>query len=483
MTVAAGVKDVFGQALAEPFTALVAFQDLPPGFDAGAEEVLLEGAGDGALPMSAVNLTSLEVRTMPLTPGALARLVATDGRPKDFSSAPLRTIDVRTARNATRTFPVPVRQHLAGSGTTLFALEVVAPEVEVKEPWQQWQRRAVVVGQVTDLAVHAKLGATASLAWVTRLSDGGPVAGARLALYDRTGAERWSGLTDAQGLGQVPGLATLLPGDPGGGGDLPFALLAARKGDDTGVTLSTWQGAFSPWAFDLTAGWEGRTPQELGGVWPERGIYRPGETVHLKGLVRSLRLGQQRAPPAGTPVEVKVVAARGQVLLVKQVPLTSFGTYALDVPIPADAPLGGAQVSATLAVEGGPLTFEGSFRVEAYRAPQFRVDVTVPGASLVAGDPLEAEVSARYLFGGAMPGAAVRWSVGRETLDFEPPGQAGFTFGPQAWWWDDGQPERAADVAAAGQGETGPGGAYALHGGRVEALANRTWSYNVEAEV
>lgn len=483
VTVAAGVKDVFGQPLPAPFTALVAFQDLPPGFDAGADVVLLEGAGDGALPMSAVNLATLQVRTLPLTPGALARLMATDGRPKDFSSAPLRILDVRTARNATRTFPVPVRQHLAGSGATLFALEAVAPEVEVKEPWQQWQRRAVVVGQLTDLAVHAKLGATASLAWVTRLSDGAPVAGARLALYDRTGAERWTGLTDAQGLGQVPGLAELLPGDRGSEGAMPFALLAARKGDDTGVTLSTWEGGFSPWAFDLTGGWEGRTPQELGGLWPERGIYRPGETVHLKGLVRSLRLGQLRTPPAGAPVTVKVVAARGQALLVKEAPLTSFGTFSLEVPIPPDAPLGGAQVSATVAVEGGSLTYEASFRVEAYRAPQFKVDVTAPGASLTAGDPLRAEVVARYLFGGAMPGAAVRWSAGRETIDFEPPGHPGFTFGPQSWWWDDGQPERAADVAAAGQGETGPGGAFALDAGRVEALANRTWSYTLEAEV
>ncbi|MBK9517554.1 MAG: Ig-like domain-containing protein [Anaeromyxobacter sp.] len=484
VTVAAGVKDVFGQALAAPFTAEVAFRDLAPGFELPSDLVLLEASGDGGLPASAVNLSALQVRTLPLTPGALARALAADrAGGLDFSAAPLRSLDVRTERNATRSFPVPVRQHLAGSGATLFAVEVVAPEVVVKEAWEGWRRRSVVLGQLTDLAVHAKLGATSGLAWVTRLSDGAAVAGARLALYDRTGAERWSGATDADGLGRLPGLAELLPPARDQYDGVPFALLAARLGDDTGVTLSSWSGGFSPWAFDLPAGWDGKTPRELGGVWAERGLYRPGETAHLKGLVRALRLGRQAAPAAGTPVTLKVVAARGQVLLEKQVPLTAFGTFSAEVPLPADAPLGGAQVSATVPVEGGVLGYQASFRVEAYRAPQFKVDVAAPSPSLTAGDPLRAEVVARYLFGGALPGAPVRWTVGRETTDFEPPGHAGFAFGLLSWWWDDGEPQRSSDVAGAGEGLTGPGGALAIDAGRVEALANRTWTYTLEAEV
>lgn len=486
VAIEAGVKDVFGQALAQRFTGQVAMADLPAGFEVGADQALLEASGDGGLPLSAVNLTTLEVRTLPLTPGAMARLLASDRRSgPEFGAAPVRPLDVRTARNGTRTLPIPIRAHLAGSGTTLFAAEVTAPEIQVKEDWQRWRRRRVVVGQVTDLAVHAKLGATSGLVWVTRLSDGKPAAGARLSLHDGGGQERWSGAADAEGLARLPGLAELLPGERARGDGVPFALVAARLGEDTGVTLSTWAGGFSPWAFDLQADWEGRDAKELGGVWTERGIYRPGETVHVKGLARFLRMGALRTPAGGTPVTLQVSAARGKEIFRQVVPMTAFGTFSADVAIPADVPLGGAQVTASAVMGPGeaPLTWSGSFRVEEYRAPQFKVDVATAAPALVAGDAVKARVMARYLFGGAMPRAAVRWTVARETIDFSPPRNDGFAFGPGSWWWDDRRPERSSDVAGAGEGETDALGGLEVDAGKAEALASRTWSYTVEAEV
>ncbi len=486
VSVEPGVKDVFGQPLAAPYGGQVAMRDLPPSFDVGADLALLEAAGDGGLPLSAVNLSTVEIRTLPLTPAAMARLLAEGRRAgPSFAPVPARPLDVRAGRNATRTLPVPVRQHLAGTGTTLFAVEVTAPEIQAREAWQQWRRRRVVVGQVTDLAVHAKLGATSGLAWVTRLSDGKPAAGARLTLHDAAGAERWTGATDADGLARLPGLAEVMPGEAARGDGVPYALLAARLGDDTGVTLSTWSGGFSPWAFDLPADWEGREAKELGGVWAERGIYRPGETVHGKGLARSLALGKLSTPAAGTPVTLRVSAARGKEIFKQVVPMTAFGTFAADVAIPADVPLGGAEISATAPVDGSDpaLAWSGSFRVEEYRAPQFKVDVATPAAALVAGDAVKAQVLARYLFGGAMPRAQVRWSAARETTEFAPPRHEGFAFGPGTWWWDDGRPERASDVAGAGEGETDALGALDVDAGRAEALANRTWTYTVEAEV
>jgi uncharacterized protein YfaS (alpha-2-macroglobulin family) len=477
-----GVKDVFGQPLTQRFAGTVVMRDLQPGFDVGQELALVERAGDGALPASAVNLQALTVRTAPLTPGAMARLLDERRGVRTCDGGTTRTLPVAAGKNVTRTFPLPVRDWLAGTGTSLFAAEVVADEIHPRERWEERRRRQVVVGQVTDLAVHAKLGATSGLVWVTRLSSGAPVAGAKLSLYDGQGAERWTGATDADGLGKVPGLAELVPG-PDYRSGVPFALVAARLGDDTGVTLSTWAGGFNPWSFDLRADWDGREATGLGGVFAERGIYRPGETAHLKGIVRFRRMGRIQAPPAGTPVQLTVTSSRGKKLLDAAVPVTGFGTFAADVALPADVSLGGASVSAVAVVEGGRLGYDASFRVEEYRAPQFKVDVVASAPALVAGDAVKAQVLARYLFGGALPRAAVRWSVSRETTSFAPPRNDGFVFGSHSWWWDDGEPERSADVAGAGEGETDALGALQLDAGQAEALANRTWRYTVEAEV
>jgi len=93
----------------------------------------------------------------------------------------------------------------------------------------------------------------------------------------------------------------------------------------------------------------------------------------------------------------------------------------------------------------------GSFRVEEYRAPQFRVDVESKKKSLIAGEPLEATVFARYLFGGAMNDVQVKWSSQRTSTTFSSENGVGFTFSQETWWWDDNQPHDASGFFASGR--------------------------------
>ncbi|HSN14233.1 MAG TPA: alpha-2-macroglobulin, partial [Anaeromyxobacteraceae bacterium] len=302
VAVSAAARDEFGQAIAAPFEGKFETSDVPPEYDVGSDLALIEAKGDGNLPVRATNVSRVEVRLVPLDPAALARALAGDPDDGFFDRGIRHRVDTSAKRNQQRTSPIPVRQLLAERKATLFALRTEAPDVPAHHGRFLWPRVKRVFGQVTDLAVHAKLGATKGLAWVTRLSDGKPVPGAKLALHDRTGAVRWTGATDGDGLAEIPGLATLIPGEHATRyyGETPFALVAAEAGGDTGVTLSTWSGGLEPSAFELPTDWEGTSPATLGGVFPERGIYRPGETVHVKGILRSRRLGRIETPSGGT---------------------------------------------------------------------------------------------------------------------------------------------------------------------------------------
>ncbi len=476
-----GWKDVHGQFGPESRGELTT-SDLEPRFDLGDGVALLEAEGDGALPVETTNLTRLTGRVWSLDPSGVARLgvpspgaarAEPPGVPQDF------TLDVRARRNALRTQPLALRPFLGGKRTGLFLVEVEAPP-ELPEGWRRPQR---VLGQLTDLAVHAKLGATSGVAWVTRLSTGKPVEGAALALHDEKGAVRWRGSTSRDGLAEVPGLATLglrvlRSWDPA-----PFALLAATLGEDTGVTLSTWSADAGAHAYDLPTDWDGTAPRSLGAVFAERGVYRPGDTVHLKGIVRYRRLGRILAPPAKTALTLTVTSSAGKKLLERPVATTAYGTFSADVELPPDAPLGTFTVASRGKVASGPVEHDGSFRVEEYRSPRFRVDVELPTKDLVALEPLRGRVLARYLFGGAMSGAAVRWTVHRSTVAFEPPGNAGFSFGVGSWGWDDEAPAPSAGVFASGSGEADATGGAAIEAGVAEAPAGRTWEYTLEAEV
>jgi alpha-2-macroglobulin len=480
LTVAEGVGDEFGQA-APAAKREFRTTDLPPGFDPGPDVALLEAKGDGALPVEVTNLSKLEARLWALSPAEMARFLGT--RHPERTLVPpgtpvVSTLDTSGSHNLLQTRPVRVRDLLGGKAT-LFVAELTAPELT-----ERWNRVRRVTGQVTDLVVHAKLGPASSAVWVTRLSDGKPVEGASLELYDRQGAVRWRGQSDVDGLARLPGLAEVFPAVDGADSwQPPFALVAASLDSDTGVTLSNWMGGFGPWAFDLPTDWDGRTPKSLGLVFADRGVYRPGDTVFLKGLARYRALGKILSAPKGTKVQLRVLSSRGQEVAARTLALDDFGAFSTEVVLDKDVPLGTFGVRATTEVGGKPVQYEGSFRVEEYRAPQFKVDVTSPARDVAAGDALSAQVLARYLFGGAMAGAEVRWTVTRSSSDFAPPGNAGFSFGQEVAAWDEEAPQRMSDVFAAGEGKTDALGVLPLEAGKAEAPGGRTTLYTLEAEV
>ncbi|MGI5864187.1 MAG: MG2 domain-containing protein [Myxococcales bacterium] len=479
--VAAGATDEFGQQ-APAFEGTFALDDLDPGFTLGNQVALLEASGDGALPLESVNLTSARAEIWPLTPEELARLLAWEPWRAPRAAEPLPALpptalelDLAGARNARRHTPIDLRKALPeGQRTGLFLVKLASPELPERRPDR-------VLAQLTDLAVHAKLGPASGALWVTRLSTGRPVERASVRILDREGATRWQATSGADGIARVPGLVELL-GSQSNSWSSPFALAVAEKDGDIGATLSTWSDGLEPYAFDLAGAWDGAEPIALGTVFTDRGIYRPGDEVHLKGLARYRSLGRIERPAAGTRVDVQVVDSRGKRAFKGSATVSDFGTFASRLQLGGDVPLGTYQLRATVQLPE-PLEYGASFRVEEYRAPQFRVDLSTAKKDLVAGDQIEATLLARYLFGGAMAGAQVRWSAMRTSLGFAPPGNEGFDFGAHAWWWDDEQPEPTSGVVGGGEGVTDEQGAWTIEAGKAEAPAGRTYEYTLEAEV
>ncbi|RKH55569.1 Ig-like domain-containing alpha-2-macroglobulin family protein [Corallococcus aberystwythensis] len=471
--VAAGYKDLFGQT-GSAFQGEVKLADVEPSFDSGSREALVEASGDGSIPLMTINVPEVQAEVWSLSPAQLAQLIDTNEWP---STEPYRTtVDTKSARNVERTSPLNLRPAFNEAKTGLFLARLTAPSLKERYP-----RR--VIGQVTDLAVHAKLGAASGVVWVTSLATGAPVPDAQLTLWDKAGTEHWTGKTDANGLAKVPGLSELLKPKSESSWDTPWAMVSAVKDADIGVTLSTWEGGMSPGAFSLQSAWEGRVPDSLGFVFADRGIYRPGDDVMLKGVARYRRLGVLKSPPANAKAQVTVTSSRGEKVFQTEAAVTKYGTFRADLKLGKDMPLGYYEVAAKLKVGGESLSYGGTFRVEEYRAPQFRVDVAVTKKDVAAGEPLTARVDARYLFGGAMGDAQVRWNVQRASSFFTPPGNEAFTFGVNTWWWDDEQPENSSESFGSGDGRTDAQGQLALALGTADAPGGKTWEYTLEAEV
>ena len=481
----AGVKDALGQS-APAFTGTVRLDDVDADVLVTSSLALIEAVGDQSYPVEAVNVPAVKANIAALTPSTMMRLLVDSQHAPQPATTATRTVDTSSAKNVAVRQPLALGAALAGPDARrdgrggngkLFHLELSAPAVNDGKP-------IVVIGQITDLAAHAKLGATSSVVWVTSLSKGTPVAGAVVKLWNGAGNEIASGTSDADGIAKLPGLAGIVPFDGDSWWSVPEVLVSAEKDGDTGVTLSTWQGDLGPGAANMNLDWDGDNTRALGVVVAERGIYRPGDEVFVKGVIRLRKGGVISLPKADSEMQLSVSSPSKEIAKVR-VPVSKFGTFSTKLKLPADGQLGWHSVEASAKMNGQDLELRTGFRVEEYKAPTFKVDVKTPSTSMIAGDPFSARVEARYLFGGAMPGADVETSVLRETELFEPsaPGLERFQWGVQVWGFDDGTPQPSSDVFARQRGLVAADGGFDLAPASAEALAGRTTRYTVEAEV
>ncbi len=270
-------------------------------------------------------------------------------------------------------------------------------------------------------------------------------------------------------------------------------MLVQKDREISPSTANTWASGVEPYEFGLSEGWEGDQPQSHSFLFTDRGIYRPGDTVYIKGVARFRRVGELKTPSEGSLLTIHVVDSKSQDVKTENVKVTRYGTFSYQVEISKDAPTGyyarvkaGEQPQRFSAID-----VNGSFRVEEYRAPQFRVDdqgrrrspSRGAGARRWWSRSAKAKVLARYLYGGAMADAKVKWSVNRSSTTFSTEVAPDFSFAQETWWWDDKSPEPTNGFFASGNGRCDVKGELPIVPGKVEAPGEKPWTYTIEGEV
>jgi uncharacterized protein YfaS (alpha-2-macroglobulin family) len=292
--------------------------------------------------------------------------------------------------------------------------------------------RASVV-QVTNLGITVKDSPQNTLVFVTRLDNGAAVAGASVSIVRRDNSTFWRGTTGADGVALAP--QTPLR-DPDNWYEFAFVVMAEKDGDIAYVG-SDWNEGIKPWDFGTGVNLHERDPLLRGSVFTDRGVYRLGEEVHLKAILRQNTPSGIRLLPEGTRVLISVRDTQNRLVDERAVPLTPWSSAEWTMTLPADGTLGHYSLRAILesdrpkppspdarrpGVTPGPEEDEyvryeksvhGSFLVAAYRRPDFRVDVTLTGAGAIAGDLLKGIVAARYLFGAPMGNRPVTWKYSK----------------------------------------------------------------------
>lgn len=239
---------------------------------------------------------------------------------------------------------------------------------------------------------------------VVNATDGQPVPGAKIMLYDRdydvkTG--KWKRLVHAR-----------LTTDENG--EVYF------KNVDGNVLISTSNDKFTP-AKDIylsrTRYYEQKDDKIKHQLFTDRSIYRPGQTVHASAISYIVKKGLDASVP-GKSMELNFILrdANGKQVAEQKATTDEYGTASVDFELPKEGQTGLYFIS----VNG---TVTKYVRVEEYKRPTFEITFPKVNEKYNWGDTVVVKATAKTYSGVPVQGAKVEYQVTRRN---------------QLWWWGAG---------------------------------------------
>ena len=464
----ADIRDIFGQTLGSDQTLTFAVGPAEPTFyAAGSNLIVLDPAAKPTYTVYTVKYSKLAVAAYAVTPEDWTafktyqqNFYRTEALPTPPGKQVLSTtVTIEARTDALTETTIDLSKALPAEHGHLIvvvrgisdALPSTAPDRDAR------QAMAYAWLQATDIGLDAFVDGAQMTAWANNLTDGAPLARVDLQLWpgDRTGATA------------ADGVATLIL--PAG---KDAQLLIARLGDDV---------AFLPaniysWGEE---GWRQR-PRADSLAWyvfDDRGLYQPGEKVHVKGWIRRVGAGPRGdvGPLAGAAefVTYTLQDSRGNEVASGRADLNALGGFDFKFTLAETMNLGDAQLQ--LQAGGGATAIENnwfghSISVQEFRRPEFEVKATASEGPHFVGASADLEVAASYYAGGGLPNADVTWSVTARAATYSPPGWDDFTFGRWVPWWRYGRWDETPTTETA-QTFTGTTDAAGIHRLRIDFQA------------
>ena len=442
------LKDRFGNRLGHEVTFTLRTVSYRPSVNMATGPGIVESEFPPLFPVWLTNVDSLRVRmrrlrrseVIPFWRGVYDRYWYEESEDRPFDRPGFFTHDrvwkPRLVRNERAVRPLVLKPGLGGEKAGYLFCELEAPQVL---PERRRFRRALL--QVIPYALTAKFSPENGLAYVSRLRNGSPIVDADLELRDDDNRVVWRGRTGDDGFAFLPGWDELGL-QARDRWRTPRLWLFAEGPWGESFIHSEWGTGIYPYDFGIYYDWNPDPSEPRGFIYTEKGLYRAGDTVHVKGIIRGKKRGRWVIPGVRRG-DLVVMDSRGEELVDRQTVLSSWGGFDVDVPLPGEATSGYYSVRFELDGE----SFSGSFRVEAYRPAEFQVEVDAEQEEYVAGETFEAMVSGRYLFGGPMSEDRVDWWVSLAPASYRPPDHPGFRWGASMAEADEGHRELASGAA------------------------------------
>ncbi|HEY8277955.1 MAG TPA: alpha-2-macroglobulin [Methyloceanibacter sp.] len=426
VTLRQGLPSTVGEDLLKTADFNIYVRDRTPFVRLSGKAYVLPKTGQQGIPLVTVNTDTVKVSIYRIGDRNLLDTVLGGNFERNLYTYDLEDI-AESKGEKLWTGELAVKKELNAEITTNFPVTDAVPTLDpgiyvlAADPGQQtsndYGQRATQWFVVSDLGLAAYSGGDGIHAFINSLATTAPVEGVELRLIARNNevlAVKKSG---------ADGTVNFEPGLARGEGGLSAAMLvaAAPSGDYAFLNLKQ-----SP--FDLTdRGVSGRDiPDGLDAyVFPERGVYRTGETVHVTALLRD---AEGSAPP-DTPLTLVIERPDGVEYHRSVVPDQGFGGRSLDVPIIASAMTGTWRIAAYTDPKR-PSVGDASFLVEDYVSDRLEFDLTTAATNISPATPADVAVDGHFLYGAPASGLDLEGEVNVAKTGVRP-GYDGYVFGSE----------------------------------------------------
>ena len=239
---------------------------------------------------------------------------------------------------------------------------------------------------------------------VVNATDGQPIAGAKIELYDQ-----WYGFNMKKDKRTVHARLTT---DENGE--------AYFKNVDGNILISTNNDKFTPAKgiyLSRDRYYEKKDNETKYQVYTDRALYRPGQTVHVTAIDFVNMKGVDAKVPVGRDeLDFRLCNASWKEVEMKKAKVDEYGTASVDFELPKEGQTGMYHVSVNDQVNC-------FFRVEEYKRPTFEITFPKVNEKYNWGDTVVVKASAKTYAGVPVQGAKVEYLVTRRN---------------QLWWWGAG---------------------------------------------
>lgn len=162
-----------------------------------------------------------------------------------------------------------------------------------------------------------------------------------------------------------------------------------------------------------------------GFIYADRELYRPGEKIHLRWIVRKNFGGAA----AGVPLLLNVLKPNGKTLLSRPTLLSEMGTGELDLPTLKTYPTGTYTVRLTLPGEESKTVGSYTFYLEEFVPSRMKATVDFKDERWLAWRNYEFTVNGQHLFGAPASGRKAEALLQLDKADFHPAQWKEYRFG------------------------------------------------------